>query len=151
MNLVLIRTQAEFDAYTEKFNFQHAVKTAEWPKPASFPCLLDALVCYDHVSACFVYPAAARALLRADKAAKTQAAGNRKPPQGPTPHDFERHVSAAIMTIVQELTEVKVTNEDRFSKLFAANLATVDRLHEEEKTDICHNLAIRQRLQGKSG
>jgi len=137
--MTLLRRPQDWVEYTAKMATNMGITSGQviWGTgPQQYPCLVASIQKSPmQVTSCYIY-------LR-DAIELCQAAGYSPHPKaqdqpssvpGHTNRDFEKHVSALVMTVISELISVGATTKERFETRFAQKLAVVDQMHEADKT-----------------
>ena len=115
--------------------------------PAEYPCLAASTLTRMNmrpdgfkIATCFVLPADARELLgQKEVSGAAGMVGGTAAPQGKGSDDteFKRYVVANLLTIVDELRSVKITNPGRYEEKFNVFLADVDQATVSQAANVC--------------
>jgi len=151
--MTLLRNPGEWATYKQQLDEAHGHRlgSVAWGiGPRQYPCLVATKIQEElrQATSCYVY---------LQDAAELAAAGgfNMIPMDSPMPQvsaglpentEFNKHISAMLMAIVDELVEVKVTTPERFEQVLTRHLANVDRWHEDDK-----RVALKESLKSHGG
>ena len=141
MGLALIANEANWSIYKLSLEAENQIEgIAVWGTgPKMYPCLVASLLVENRFKNCYVYVEDAAALLDENERQNIAEFGEPDPPSlhtintvGPTQDQFNRHASAMLMAILDEMIEVKMTNPERFETVLARCTSRVDQFTAEQ-------------------
>jgi len=135
MPLVLLDNPAAWKTFKEDLSLHYNIGSKEivWDSeeatPDSYPCLVSAVGVESSLVFLFVYEGDARNLL--DAAAKAVKKSSVSPlPSVSSEGMWNRHMVALMLTVVNELVAVGVTNQERFESILKDMISIVDEKHQ---------------------
>jgi len=142
MGMTIIKTPSEWEMYQRSWEQEQGIQYGNivWGTgPEHYPCLVASLPAHDTVLSCYVYPEDAFNLIQAEGAIHGPGAFKPESVQpaaintvGPTQDEFNKHITALCMAMLDELVEVKITNRERFESVLAKCVARVDQFTAEQ-------------------
>jgi hypothetical protein len=136
----ILKNAVDWEKYKETHQTSWHVASVNWgPGPSLYPCMAVSTIIRveNRVITCYVYVNDALALLEASPNAVITRSGPDEVPvakaEGPSQSDYNKHASAMLMALVQELVDMKITNEERFERIVTEKLALVDQVAAEKK------------------
>ncbi len=154
----LCKTLADWDAYRQAYatSVGLASEVIAWGKgPQIYPCLVCSylVTATSHVIGCYVYPDDVKALvgamnLPAASPVQPQAEPDVPPPSPPDPvtkQEFEKSVSAHLLTIVKFLEDIGIIKDQSvYEACYNRFLADVDQVHADDLQRLSTDLVLRR-------
>ena len=137
MPLVLLDSPTAWETFKEDLSLRYNIDSREivWDDesaaPDSYPCLVSAVGVERSLVFLFVYENDARKLLDAVPASVKKSAVSPLPDM-PTEVTWNRHMVALMLTLVNELVAVGITNQERFETILKDMMLVVEEKHQED-------------------
>ncbi len=107
--------------------------------PQTYPCLVLSGHMGRLTRHCFVYPPDALKLVKAVQGPGEQQV-TEKTLSAASQDDFNKHITALVLSVIEELDSVSITKPERFEPLVARNLARVDQYQAGQVDQLCQGV-----------
>lgn len=147
MPLVLLESREAWDNFKNDLAVRYSidVQDIEWDdesEPDSYPCLVSSVAVEHSLVFLFVYERDARNLLSAVAASPVRNTPSALPTFS-SDGAWNRHMVSLVLTLVNEIVSVGITNQDRFESVLKDMLNIVEEKHTED-IDSVRQLVLEQ-------